>query len=206
MARRSLLLSSLIALPLAASAAGFDTGDEGWTTLAPPLEGTLTWQATGGNGGGWLLAEDLSSNSDILLNAPTAWLGNWSAYLGGTFSFDARNVSPAGTAIDWSGFGEIRIGGPGGSLLLDVAAAGQPPADGQWHHYSVALTPAAGWGPSLASVLANATSLTINGELHAGGGEAVGFDNIRVSAVPEPASLALLLGGLGLLAGWRHRR
>ncbi|KQV50276.1 hypothetical protein ASC95_12880 [Pelomonas sp. Root1217] len=186
------------ALPLAVSAAGFATDAEGWTT---PVGGTQAWQATGGNGGGWVQVEDLDGNTDILLTAPSGWLGNWSAYLGGTLSFDARTVNNA--SVDWSGFGEVRISGPGGSLVLDLAPAAP---DGQWRHYSAALTPAAGWGPSLASVLANVTSLTINGEFHAGPGEVVGFDNIQVTAVPEPASAALLLGGLGLLAGLRRKR
>ncbi|MEO6280402.1 PEP-CTERM sorting domain-containing protein [Roseateles sp.] len=201
MARRSLLIASLIALPMAVTAAGFDAGDEGWAT---PTGGTQTWQGSGGNGGGWLQIEDIDGNTDILLTAPSAWLGNWSAYLGGTLSFDAKKVNDVSN--DWPGFGEIRISGPGGSVLLDVAEAGQPVGEGEWHRYSVALTPAAGWGPSLASVLANVTSLTINGEFHAGPGEVVGFDNIQVTAVPEPASAALLLAGIGLLACLRRKR
>jgi hypothetical protein len=205
MARRSLLLASLIALPLAASAAsaGFNAGNEGWTT---PVGGTQAWVATGGNGGGWLQLEDLDGGTDIHLTAPAAWLGDWSGYLGGTFSFDAKNVN--GIAADWPGFGEITITGAAGSVVLDIAAAGQPTADGLWQHYSVSLTSAAGWSgsASLASVLANVTGLTINGELHAGPGEIVGFDNVQVTAVPEPASYALLLGGLALLAGWRRKR
>ena len=66
MAHRSLLLASLIALPLAASAASFDTGDAGWTT---PVGGTQTWQASGGNGGGWLQVLDIDGNTDIHLTA-----------------------------------------------------------------------------------------------------------------------------------------
>lgn len=208
MAHRSLLIASLIALPFAAStasaaSANFNSGSEGWTT---PVGGTQTWQATGGNAGGWLQVEDIDGNTDIHLTAPAAWLGNWSPYLGGTFSFDAKNVN--GIATDWPGFGEITISGTAGSVVLDIAAAGQPVADGLWHRYSVSLTPAAGWSgsASLASVLANVTSLSINGELHAGPGEIVGFDNIQVTAVPEPASYALLLGGLALLAGRRRKR
>ncbi|MBW8843465.1 MAG: PEP-CTERM sorting domain-containing protein [Burkholderiales bacterium] len=198
------LVATCTALPLAASAAGFATDAEGWTI--PAGSGIQTWVATGGNTGGWLQVEDIDGNTDIILTAPASWLGNWSAYLGGTLSFDAKNVN--GIAPDWPGFGQISISGPGGNVQLDAVAAGLPPADGQWHHYEIALTPAAGWGSqaALAGALANVTSLTLNGEFHAGPGEVLGLDNIQVSAVPEPASAALLLGGLGLLAGLRRKR
>lgn len=201
MARCSLLTASLLSLPLIATAASFDTGAEGWTTA----NGTQTWVAAGGNSGGWLQIEDLDGNTDITITAPASWLGNWSAYLGGTLSFDAKNTN--GISSDWPGFGSVSITGPGGTVQMDFIAAGQPPADGQWHRYSVTLSPAAGWnGASLSAVLANVTSLTLNGEYHAGPGELLGIDNLQVTAVPEPASAALLLGGLGLLAGWRRKR
>jgi hypothetical protein len=50
------------------------------------------------------------------------------------------------------------------------------------------------------------TSLTIKAEFHNGVSEIAGIDNIQVSAVPEPAHAALLLGGLALLAGLRRKR
>lgn len=195
MARR--LLASCVAatLTFAASAvlaAGFNTDAEGWTTSNG---GDQVWLASGGNGGGWLQVTDITDD-DFLLNAPTAWLGNWSAYAGGTLSFDARNIN--GDIPDWAPFGQVIITGTGGSLVFDMAPAGSPPADGQWHHYSLVL-------PSSA-VLGNVTSLTIKGEFHAGVTEVVGFDNIQVSAVPEPTAPALLLSGLGLLALLRRRR
>lgn len=197
------LIATCAALPLAASAAGFATDAEGWTI--PGGSGTQTWVASGGNSGGWLQVEDIDGNTDILLTAPSSWLGNWSAYLGGTLSFDAKSVN--GISPDWAGFGAINISGPGGSVQLDIVAAGLPPADGQWHHYEVALASAAGWGSpaTLAGVLANVTSLTLNGEFHAGPGEVLGLDNIQVSAVPEPASAVLLLAGVGLLASLRRK-
>jgi hypothetical protein len=191
------LLASFVAATLtlavsSALAAGFNTDAEGWTTTNG---GAQVWMPTGGNGGGWLQVTDIS-NDDFLLNAPAAWLGNWSTYAGGTLSFDARNVN--GDVPDWSPFGEVIIWGPGGPLVFDMAAPGNPPADGQWHHYSFVL-PAS-------PVLANVVGLTIKGEFHAGVTEVVGFDNIQVTPVPEPAEAALLLGGLGLLALQRRRR
>lgn len=198
---RAILTAICVALPLAAAAGGFDSGDEGWTAIDG---GALTWVASGGNPGGWLRVADIS-DQDFLLQAPPAWLGDRSAWLGGTLSFDALNVN--NESPDWAPFGEVVITGSAGSVTLDIVAAGQPPADGQWHRYSVLLSPAAGWsGAPLASVLANVTGLTIKGEFHAGVTEVVGIDNIQVTAVPEPASAALLLGGLGLLAGLRRKR
>lgn len=204
MSRRSLiasLIATFTALPLAASAASFDAGDEGWTSTNG---GTQTWQATGGNTGGWLRVED-SSSDDFLLNAPSAWLGNWSVFVGGTLSFDAKNIN--NESPDWAPFGEVVITGATGTATLDFVAANNPPADGQWHRYSVVLSPSSGWvGTPLASVLSNVTSLTIKGEFHAGVTEVVGIDNITVTAVPEPESAALLLAGLGVLAGLRRKR
>lgn len=199
---RAFLFATCTALPLVAAAAGssFDSGDEGWTTSNG---GDQVWTATGGNGGGWLQITDVS-NDDFLLNAPASWLGKWGGYLGGTISFDARNIN--NDTPDWAPFGEVTITGPGGSAVLDIAPANNPPADGQWHHYSAVLSPSAGWaGAPLNDVLNSVTSLTIKGEFHAGVTEVVGIDNIQVTAVPEPASAALLLGGLGLLALRRKR-
>lgn len=197
MARSPLAPFVAAALSLATSAAlaaGFDTGAEGWTTTSG---GDQVWKPTGGNGGGWLQVTDTTAE-DFLLNAPIAWLGNWSAYAGGTLSFDARNIN--GDTPDWASFGEVAIVGAGGSsMAFDLVAANNPPADGQWHHYSVALPAAA--------LLSNVTSLTIKGEFHNGVSEVVGFDNIQVTAaVPEPTEAALLLGGLGLLAALRRKR
>ena len=79
---RAILIATLAALPLAAAAASFDAGDEGWTSSDG---GTQTWVASGGNGGGWLRVVD-ATDADFLLNAPAAWLGDWSAFAGGTLS------------------------------------------------------------------------------------------------------------------------
>lgn len=198
----AIALATFTALPLAAAAAGFATDAEGWSTTNG---GVQTWMAAGGNGGGWLQAAD-SSGDDFLFNAPASWLGNWTGYLGGTLTFDALNVN--NDSPDWAPFGEVTITGAAGTVVLDAVAPNNPPADEQWHSFSVSLSPAAGWrgNASLAAVLANVTGLTIKGEFHAGVTEVVGIDNIEVSAVPEPAQAALLLGGLALLASLRRKR
>lgn len=196
------LFAACAALPLAAAAAGFNADAEGWTTSNG---GTQAWVATGGNGGGWLQVTDISNDDDMLLNAPSSWLGKWAGFAGGTISFDARNVN--GESPDYAPFGQVILSGAAGSVVLDIVPDGNPAADGQWHHYSATLSTAAGWaGAPLADVLNNVTSLTIKGEFHAGATEVLGIDNIQVTAVPEPESAALMLAGLGLLAVLRRKR
>ena len=197
--------AAMLLVSIGSQAAGFAHGfaadAQGWTASNG---GALVYQASGGNAGGFLQVTDVSSD-DFLLVAPAAVLGNWSALLGGTLSFDAKNVN--GDSPDWAPFGEVTLSGPGGTVMLDIAAPNQPPNDGQWHHYSVQLS-VANFGAQLPSVLAQVNSVTLKGEFHAGVTEVVGFDNISVSvsAVPEP-SQALLLGlGLAGLTGWRRLR
>jgi hypothetical protein len=160
---------------------------------------------TQGNPGGFLQVFDLNGG-DMRLVAPGALLGNWSSLLNGSFSFDAKNLN--GIASDWAGFGEVVISSGATSVSFDMVAANSPPADGQWHSYSVALS-TANFGADLPTVLANVTSFTLKVESHNGFGvnnsEMNGIDNVAfTSAVPEPASVVLLGLGLATIA-WRRR-
>ncbi len=158
--------------------------------------------ATMTHAGGSLSLRDID-DSDMVVVFPTAGLGDWSRFSGGTFSFDAINLN--GAATDWGTFGTLRI--ESGSLAVerDLVAPGAPGSN--WTTYSATLD-AATWAP----VLGNVTRVTLMLESHIGwdsnsGYELNGLDNVKVSAVPEPSvTMLTVLGGVfaGLLA-WRRR-
>jgi hypothetical protein len=177
----------------------FDTDAQGWTVL---FDGTLTHEATGGQSGGYLRLTDTSTNTDFELAAPASLAGNLSAYLGGTLQFQARNLD---VLPDWPDFGRITLTGAGMTVSFDGVPADQPPPDPQWHTYSVRLT-TDNFTTNLPTVLADLTQLSIKTEFHQGLGDDIGIDNIRISAVPESPTWALLLaGGLLLPALYRRR-
>lgn len=206
-----LVAASAALLSLSSQAAlmfDFSAGVQGWTANSP--EGLLL-----DSSGGALRIQDAGSGN-LSAVAPAAALGNWSSYLGGAISFDARNENIPPTAISyWSEFGQITLRGGNGVTLVVDAIVGQPPADGSWQAFSVDLSPAI-WEASLpagtlAGVLADVVGFEISGEFQSGITEIVNFDNIRVSgpggsAVPEPATGALGLVALGAAAAARRRR
>jgi hypothetical protein len=182
----------------------FDSSVQGWTVEDG---GALTHVASGGAPGGYLQFTDISSAD--MLAVLQAGGADWSAFLGGTLRFDARILS--NHLPDWPGFGEVRLSGPGGSVLADVVPAGLPLPNGQWQRFSVPLTVAV-FGDSLASVLANVSRLSIKTEYAISDPglpssfESLGLDNVAISAVPEAPTWALLLAGGLLLPALKRRR
>lgn len=180
---------------------GFDVDLEGWTAFDG---GNPVFVASGGNPGGYLEMTDTTGGSMQAI-APAPFLGNRTGFLGGSLGFDAiqLNQDPS----DWSGFGTVRLTGGGLTAFLDLAPDGEPGR--VWNSYSVVLDAALWSGDSLAAVLADLTSISIELEDHDGISEVVGFDNFFLRTaddgqVPEPATLGLL--GAALAAGLAMRR
>ncbi|MEK8049852.1 PEP-CTERM sorting domain-containing protein [Ideonella sp. DXS22W] len=196
--------AGLVALPARADLHhGFDAGAEGWTVVEG---GEMTWQATGGASGGYLRFTDLDSRDMLaVLNLGGV---DWSAYMGATLSFQVRNLS--GHTDYWAPFGQVTLTHTAGSgITVDVAGVGQPANDGLWHTYSLVLDPVV-----FANVLGSVKTLSIKMEFAVSDParpatfETAGLDNVNLStlsAVPEPASWALLAAGGLLLAGARRR-
>lgn len=204
--RRS-MSRALVAGALMAAAQGahadlaysFNAGTQGFT-VNEASAGDLGWQAAG-----HLRVQDLTDATNVFLVLPgDATAGGWSAYQGGTLSFDARLESPI--ASYWPEFGAVTLVSSQGSLTLDVVAGDEPGT--AWKTYAVQLD-AAAWARDAASfgaVLAGLQRVELNLEAGNGAIETVLVDNVRVSAVPEPGTWALALTGLLGIAALRRAR
>jgi hypothetical protein len=138
-----LLASGLAAAPAAADLVStFDSGLEGWTT---ENGGAFTHEASGGNPGGFLKPDnDEIFNADVF--APPGFLGDLSAYAGGTLSWDGILLGTGGIFHFTPGgdYGSLYLfNGPFNNLFADVVPDGGTPPEGSWQTFSIALTPEA---------------------------------------------------------------
>lgn len=212
------LLGSVAILPAAEAtiASTFDTDADGWLVVdllyngdyLAPITTFAPSYADGGNPGGHIAASDPSDQS-FFFQAPARFLGNLGAYYGGTLAFDQR-VSP--TSPEWREDPDVILGGGGLQLLYRGAAN----PGGDWTSFSVSLSES-GWhvgslsGPAptaeqFNTVLGDVSILRIRGEYIIGVIETTSLDNVVLTAVPEPGTWALMVGGLLGLAWRAHGR
>jgi hypothetical protein len=160
----------------------FDTNADGWT--ASP-GGTMTFVTTGGNPGGFLRDVD-NDNTDMFVSAPAKFLGNQSAFIGGTIAFDSIELDTG--PADYLPFGTIILHSGATAVQADIAPINSPTAN--WSTFTGTLDANTfGAAPAIfASVMSNLTEVDVTLESRVGTVETVGFDNFRITtAVPEPA-------------------
>ncbi|WP_309398483.1 laminin B domain-containing protein [Cerasicoccus maritimus] len=186
----------------------FDTDAEGWTQSNGDSASSVLWQATGGNPGGHILYDEAANGGIDRMSAPAKFLGNRSAYVGGTLSFDWQtdNLSAPTNFND-----DVELTGNGMTIRFDLSS----PSLGEWETTIIDLTAGAGWlvdttgiaptNVEFANLMADLTQFTILTDFN-NGVENPRFDNIALTAVPEPSTVAALLGGAALLAVAIRRR
>lgn len=177
----------------------FGSGLEGWTSPTA----TAQHVATGGNLGGFLSLTDIVTGDNMWIDAPPAFLGNLSAYLGGTFSFDAKNLN--GVSANLATFGTVTIVGTFSTASKVLGGTGNPPPDGLWHTYSALLAPG-DWSGDLTLALNNVTEIKIVLESHSTVAEVNGFDSFTITEVPEPSPALLGVVSTLTVTYLRNRR
>jgi hypothetical protein len=217
--RFALLIAGLFAFPAVTALAqtwNFDTGSQGWTLFdavgsgdySSIGSGSVTWNATGGNPGGFISAIDPSSGT-FMFQAPISGV-NYSAFNGGLLNFSLRTDQ----APDFTDDSVIVFKGGVGGLTL-VSTLGTLP-NTAFTNYSLSLNAGAfhlnnlagavATAGQFADVLSNLNLFLIDGEFHNGVSEATGLDSVAFVAatppgvaVPEPSVYGV--AGAALLAG-----
>jgi hypothetical protein len=198
----TLLLTALAGATASANvSSNFDTaanGLDGWTLANSDPESTLVYKSTGGNPGGYILFTDGGQGTPDLFSAPAKFLGNDSAYLNGTLSFQLDDSQTANSlSVD-----PLTITDTAGDKLTLVITA---PVAAQWNSFSFALNTSSGFiydGGSAATqaqistILTNVKSIYLPADIH-NGLETDGLDNVTLAAVaPEPSTWSLLMAAL----------
>ncbi|WP_257311099.1 laminin B domain-containing protein [Geothrix fuzhouensis] len=109
----------------------FDIGMDGWSVAN---DGTTSW-----NPGGWGTMDDWNVGLTTYFNAPAKFLGNKSAYFGGTITFDIRvRTAPAYNADP----GILTLIGTNG---VQISVNGTIPTLNAWTTYLFNLSTSADW-------------------------------------------------------------
>lgn len=183
----------------------FDSDAEGWQ--AADLVGAgdyntvlstfpVTWHGTGGADGGYISAADPTTNT-YFFQAPAAYLGDKSTYVGGTLSFAIHT-----TDINYFGDRVVVLHGNNGTTLVSEVA--QPNQVNVWLNYGVNLTGSqfryTNQGGSVVSdadflaVLGDLKALYIPAEFATPVIETTGLDSVVLTPEPGSALLAAMTG------------
>jgi hypothetical protein len=226
----SLVVLTTLALPARAdtiAVSTFDTGASGWSSISvkanpnddhPNFNDVLQDYAVTWSGGA--INEVDQDSGWQYFSASSAFLGDQSAALGGTFSFDLLRTD------DYTSFpaqtGPALAITSGKKVLVFSTTASYPSTSG-WTSYSFGLTTAGGevfdgsengalaTQAQLDKVLSDLTGVYILADWYTGIGDSYSLDNVVLSStsasVPDPSSWVLLLttGGLAFLAVRRTR-
>jgi hypothetical protein len=184
----------------------FSSDVEGWTHSGAAL---FEQQGSGGNPDGFLYIDN-SEGPITYVFAPAAFLGDLSAYDGGTFSIDANMLGIGGAGYtNPEDYGHLRVSGPGGAATADlvpgVAPDNTPPFQ-EWATFEVAFD-AAGFGvtqPEWDALLANVSELRLSVEALFGA-EIQGVDNVELAPEPTAGVGVAAAAALAACAGARRR-
>lgn len=198
----------------------FTINDDGWRDVRVYAAETFTnfdnyytapfappYSATAGNPGGTISVQDIAGEASAEFMAPAKFLGDKSAYYGGTFSWDYKSTGGSGPADPVY---DLVLVGAGFVLLLDAGLS--PPSD-VWVRRTATFSETAGWRVSslsgripttaeFQSVLANLQGLFIESDLAAGGDTGFLDNVVMTEGLGIPATLAITLdAGTPLHAG-----
>jgi len=201
----------------------FNSTAESWTLGDSDPSSSLTYFATGGNPGGYILFTDAAQGNNDVFSAPAKFLGNDSSFMGGTMSFDLAHNEPAD---DITISPLVIFGGTGDTLSLIIAAPATSSNPYTWTSYNIGLNSSAGFvfdggtnsgsgfnlsGGTAATpgdisvVLGNVTAIYVPADMH-NGTEVTGLDNFALASVPEPSTWGVLAGGAVALLAFCRRR
>ncbi len=187
----SFVLTSLVSASSFAVISTFDTGFDGWTSTTG-----VSWQGSGGNPGGYLQFVDAGPANGGQIISPAAFNGDWLSTYGatGSFSLDYK-LFAAGSFQLFPMF--VQITGSGGVISQNLPGNYASPFG--WTSYSNTLQ-AGNWNldsGTFTGCLTNVTEVRVFMPCSSDANEITGVDNIKVAAVPEPATILALMAGLG---------
>jgi PEP-CTERM motif len=177
---------------------GFSTGDlTDWSTANTSAGATISVIPTGGNPGDYAWLNNTVEPSTLVLDQATAAGSAVGAGLTVNYSFDLLGGNQAAGGVD---FIHVEDENAGNAVIGQTILGPYFPIASGWTHFSGTYT-----------TVANSDHLYVEFDAstgaNAGSTDQMGVDNVSLTVVPEPTTLALVgLGMLGAVLGLRKRR